>query len=141
MPTNFQLWRLAVVTLFAASISNPVSASSDCKPRAGYQELQTDNTIAPRAFAKIDSIIVAAPFSIDLYICQPSEAALTKVDVDAIMPAHKHGMNYTPQVEETSESTYRASGMLFHMPGAWRILVSTRTKTGRQDYWLDINAR
>src|SRR5688572_15177849 len=50
-------------------------------------------------------------------------AATTKVEVDARMPAHGHGMNRVPKVTRLPEGTLKAEGMLFHMPGHWELYV------------------
>jgi YtkA-like len=68
-------------------------------------------------------------FSIDVAICAASGAGVktdakpTNVRVDADMPAHKHGMNYTPVVAESGEGSFTAEGLMFHMPGVWRVTV------------------
>ena len=46
-----------------------------------------------------------------------------KVEVDARMPAHGHGMNRVPKVTRLSDGTLKAEGMLFHMPGHWELYV------------------
>ncbi len=43
------------------------------------------------------------------------------VRVDAAMPHHQHGMNRVPEHSRVSPEVVRASGLLFHMPGAWTL--------------------
>lgn len=43
------------------------------------------------------------------------------VDVDADMPAHKHGILTDPTFELQDDGRYRVDGMLLHMPGAWEL--------------------
>lgn len=50
-------------------------------------------------------------------------AADTTVAVDARMPAHNHGMNLQPRVTALADGTFRADGLLFHMPGTWELYV------------------
>jgi len=45
------------------------------------------------------------------------------VNVDARMPTHNHGMNTRIVVQKLEEGHYRADGLLFHMPGHWRITI------------------
>lgn len=45
------------------------------------------------------------------------------VAVDARMPAHNHGMNLQPRVTPAGAGTFRADGLLFHMPGTWELYV------------------
>lgn len=45
-----------------------------------------------------------------------------KVQVDADMPAHRHGMNYRASVVPLGAGVFRAQGLMFHMPGRWRVI-------------------
>ena len=54
------------------------------------------------------------------------------IEVDAAMPAHQHGMNLTPRVQPVSDGHFRATGMLFHMPGHWEIYIDV-IKDGRKE--------
>lgn len=56
---------------------------------------------------------------LDIVLCGP---AVQQLQVDADMPAHRHGMNYRATVEALGEGRYRARGLLFHMAGRWRLL-------------------
>jgi ferredoxin len=46
--------------------------------------------------------------------------------VDAVMPAHRHGMNYAPSLREVGPGHYRADGLMFHMPGLWEFRFELR---------------
>lgn len=45
------------------------------------------------------------------------------VEVDARMPAHFHGMNRTAKLSKLPDGSYKAEGLLFHMPGHWELYV------------------
>jgi hypothetical protein len=61
-------------------------------------------------------------FVVDFAVCPRAGApAPQDVRVDANMPEHRHGMNYRTSVVRSPAGTYRADGMLFHMPGRWDI--------------------
>jgi hypothetical protein len=63
-------------------------------------------------------------FDLMITIAPKSGAAPpAKVEVDARMPAHGHGMNRVPKVTRVTEGTVKAEGMLFHMPGHWELYV------------------
>jgi hypothetical protein len=69
-----------------------------------------------------EPVPVGQHFIVDFSVCpragaQPPQA----VRVDANMPAHKHGMNYKPGITMVRPGTYRAEGLLFHMPGHWEL--------------------
>jgi hypothetical protein len=71
-------------------------------------------------------------FELDLQVCDAA-APVTRVQVDADMPLHKHGMNYLPTVTRKANGVFLATGLMFHMPGKWRFIFdlesgSTRTR-------------
>ena len=45
------------------------------------------------------------------------------VVVNALMPAHGHGMNTIPSTAYAGEGWYLTEGMLFHMPGDWQLII------------------
>lgn len=45
-----------------------------------------------------------------------------RLEVDATMPAHGHGMNRTPHVTGNGDGTFLVEGMLFHMSGEWNLI-------------------
>jgi hypothetical protein len=62
------------------------------------------------------------------------------VQVDARMPAHGHGMNRVPRVAQQPDGSYRAEGMMFHMPGHWELYVdiSRAGKSERAQFDIDL---
>lgn len=52
---------------------------------------------------------------------KPGSKEPSKVEVDARMPAHGHGMNRVPKITRLPDGTFKAEGMLFHMPGHWEL--------------------
>ncbi len=46
-----------------------------------------------------------------------------RVEVDATMPDHGHGMTLRPTVRRADDGGFVADGMLFHMPGRWEVAV------------------
>jgi hypothetical protein len=61
-------------------------------------------------------------FSADVIVCRAG-AIITRVALDATMPAHGHGMNYLPKATEIAPGHYRFTGMMLHMPGRWRLAM------------------
>jgi len=72
-------------------------------------------------------------FALRVRAC-PADAELRRVD--ATMPAHRHGMNYRPQIEPLGPGLWRVQGLMFHMSGAWELQLDLRrggrTQTLRQ---------
>ncbi|SMX32714.1 hypothetical protein RUA8715_00015 [Ruegeria arenilitoris] len=64
-------------------------------------------------------IPLAKPFSVLISVC--GEATAHEMHVDAIMPAHQHGLNYAPEVSPLGDGKFRVDDLLFHMPGLWEL--------------------
>lgn len=62
-----------------------------------------------------------APFALEIALCAKQGGAAPMPAIDAWMPAHRHGMNYRPSVSATGPGSWRAEGLLFHMPGRWEL--------------------
>ena len=61
-------------------------------------------------------------FALDIAVCPTAGTALpASLRVDADMPAHRHGMNYRPSVTALGNGRFVAEGLMFHMPGRWRL--------------------
>jgi len=65
---------------------------------------------------------VGGHFAVEFAVCPAPEG----VQLDAWMPAHRHGMNYAPSVTALGGGRYRAEGLLFHMPGEWEFVFVLR---------------
>ncbi len=61
-------------------------------------------------------------FSAEVIACR-SAADVTRISLDATMPAHGHGMNYRPKATEVSPGHYRFTGLMLHMPGRWQVTI------------------
>jgi len=73
-------------------------------------------------------IAVGQHFSLEIGVCAKAGAAAPEsVGVDAHMPEHRHGMNYKVAVTAQGEASYRAEGLMFHMPGRWELVFELRS--------------
>jgi hypothetical protein len=68
-------------------------------------------------------------FSLQVRLC-PAGAEL--LAVDATMPAHRHGMNYRPSLHPLGDGRWRVDGLLFHMSGAWELILDVRLGERRE---------
>lgn len=84
---------------------------------------------------------VGQPFRLVAEVCAPPGVVVSDLKVDALMPAHKHGMNYRPQVSRGSGGQFQVTGLLFHMPGRWQYVFEVQTSKGRETLRLDDNLR
>jgi hypothetical protein len=75
---------------------------------------------------------IGRQFSLEAIVCVSAGPPPQAVRVDAVMPRHRHGMNYRARVSPTADGRYLAEGLLFHMPGHWRLIFDV-DHDGRTD--------
>lgn len=56
-----------------------------------------------------------------------------RVQVDARMPHHGHGMVTRPEHRARGQGVYESRGMKLHMPGHWQVIVHIQTDAGRDE--------
>jgi hypothetical protein len=84
---------------------------------------------------------IGQPFEIDFTVCSDGSDQIERLTIDAIMPAHKHGMNYQPYITEVEgDHKYRANGLFFHMPGEWRITIDVFGAASSEQFAVDVKA-
>jgi hypothetical protein len=84
---------------------------------------------------------VGEPFSMQVAICDDNRATTDELYIDAIMPAHGHGMNYLPDVSASAPGVFQIDGMLFHMPGDWKINIELRDSEQRYELSHQVSIR
>jgi len=73
-------------------------------------------------------VAVGEFFSVEALVCaRRSGGTATALRVDAVMPEHRHGMNYRATVSSRGDGRYVAEGLLFHMPGRWQLVFDVAT--------------
>jgi hypothetical protein len=79
-------------------------------------------------------------FTLDVAICALSgPTSPLRLEVDARMPEHGHGMNYRPAIEALGPAQFRARGLLLHMAGRWRFEFTVVAADGRERLPLQID--
>lgn len=118
------LTRFGLVALLIATA--PVAACEPALKGDGVRRIDgKEFVVAWRA--EPATLRVSEFFAIAVAACAKSRAVLpSQIRVDAVMPDHKHGMNYRPSVTKVSDGVFRAEGMLLHMPGLWEISFDVR---------------
>lgn len=115
------------VLLVTLTLGSPAASASACLPANVGQVMTPATADAPFAVALVPRpapIKVGAPFTVDLIVCSTNGTPVERVVVDATMPAHRHGMNYTPEIVAGADGRYEARNLVFHMPGVWQFAVS-----------------
>lgn len=110
-----------------ANVRSPASTSEGgAAPWKGGSEILS-NDGAWKVVYKVDDpgIRRGEPFDLDAWVFAADDASKPRADValavDAAMPQHGHGMNRVPKIEKLPDGTFRAEGLLFHMPGKWEL--------------------
>lgn len=113
--------RAACAAVLFAILAAP--AARACDP-AGLGEVDTLSAPGYAIAFKADPapITTGTPFALDIYVCTDAgKPAPSAVAVDAVMPEHRHGMNYKPLITSRGNGYFRAEGLFLHMPGRWVI--------------------
>jgi hypothetical protein len=98
------------------------AARAACPTEAeGFARLATPEAEVAYRWEPKD-IKVGQFFAAEVVTCRASGAeAVSRVVVDARMPAHGHGMNYRPKATQAGAGRFRFTGLMLHMAGAWQI--------------------
>jgi hypothetical protein len=116
--------------VMALLVANAAQACAVPVSGAGWQQLESNRYVV--AFRPQSAPAVGQLFALDLVLCAKTGALPQRVQVDAHMPAHRHGMNYAPSVQALEGGRYRAEGLMLHMPGRWEFLFDL-SADGRSD--------
>jgi hypothetical protein len=106
-------------------------AQATCGEGAQVQRIVGAGDLTLAYATQPSAIRVGQHFALDIWLCASSGGntphQLTRVDAD--MPAHRHGMNYRVVLAQSAPQQWRASGLMFHMPGRWRLQFDVSTNT------------
>lgn len=119
------------LVLGAACVGNGWAACGDGLPAAGRQVLERSGVqlaYAPQGGA----VPLGRHFALDIEVCAPAgSVAPLLLRVDADMPAHRHGMNYRSTLRPLAPGRYVAEGLMWHMPGRWRLIFELAAPPGQ----------
>lgn len=87
-------------------------------------------------------IAVNQPFDVAVTVTPKSgSAADLEVLVDARMPAHFHGMNRSAKISRGAGNTWKAEGLIFHMPGHWELYVDITQGGATERAQMDVELK
>lgn len=131
---------LTKVTLASVAllIIPPVSANAMCGNGLAMTA-ESETTYEVSMDAGEQEISTGNPLSVDVAICSNDDVAVERFKLDATMPAHGHGMNYVPEIEERGKNQYSANGLFLHMPGKWRFEVSFSADGKTHRFYRDVD--
>jgi hypothetical protein len=100
----------------------PASADVACPSEGqGFQRIRTGEAEVAYRWEPAE-LRVGRFFAAEVVACRaPGPEPVREIAIDAIMPAHGHGMNYRPTAKRRSAGHYRFTGLMLHMPGTWQI--------------------
>lgn len=130
---------LAASAAAAALLGAGGAAAEACGEALGPGTSRVENSAYVVAYRTQPApVVVGQHFAVTFAVCAKRGAALPQsVQVDAHMPAHKHGMNYRAAITRASDGTYRAKGLMFHMPGRWEFVFQPHD--GRREDRLTVS--
>ena len=130
------------VALLALLAVTPIGAHADVCDDAGRAAAarRVESSRHVLVFRVASSIEVGRHFSVDAVVCARDGAPpATGLRVDAVMPAHRHGMNYRPSVSPRGDGRFVADGLMFHMPGHWQLVFDVVTSAGVDRIVADVS--
>jgi hypothetical protein len=80
-------------------------------------------------------------FAILVSACERSAQRVSRLKVDATMPAHNHGMNYLPTISADGSGTFTARGLLLHMPGRWEFAFDVASEAAREQLRANVDLK
>ena len=76
---------------------------------------------------------LSEPFTLSLQVRPRSGPSLLpndlSIEVEATMPAHRHGSSLVPLVSRIGPNHFRIEGLLLHMSGSWQIKLTLTSGT------------
>lgn len=128
-----KLRRAQAMLPFVAGIFTPVT-SIGCElsgdTASARDEVRVESGSDVRVAYRVDPSGLSVDRHFALLIRACADEPLTQLSVDAHMPDHRHGMNYKSTISRVGADTWRADGLLFHMPGKWELVFSIATAKG-----------
>jgi hypothetical protein len=122
--------------LAALAVAAPAAAAAQCEAPGARIESERVVVVYRTVPAKIG---VGQHFAVEARVCAKGAGGPpTALRVDADMPAHRHGMNYRAKVVPQGDGRYVAEGLLFHMPGHWRLLFDVEAGGRRERLTADL---
>lgn len=129
---------LALVLAGCGAESSPAKSASGGKRRfesnAGRYSVELETSPV--------TIAVNQPFDVTVTV-SPKAGGSSDLDVvvDARMPAHFHGMNRLAKVSRGPGNSWKAEGLLFHMPGHWELYIDITQAGSTERAQMDVDLK
>lgn len=138
--SRFHALKICIAVLASVLVADAALA---CKSKAGWQQMVAETQDDSAAFIRLPDgkAPLNRPFEVEVSICVAEGASIETFKLNAIMPAHQHGMNYQPVISQSDPHGFIADGLVFHMAGLWRITVSGQVAGESHTYFIDLDVR
>lgn len=102
-------------------------------------EIKGQNNLAVFYKLSSENIQAGSPFSLSFTVCDDQRVVdnISQLKFDAKMPAHGHGMNYSPDIKNPEPGYYSVDSLLLHMPGTWQFSFDISYGSNRQTLTFD----
>lgn len=126
-----------------AAVQEPSSAeSSVCSTSPSDDELVLSDGDRSVRIKPLSNPSVSQPFPVLMTLCGDRHKD-TSLELDARMPAHGHGMNYSPEhtLVDSSDAhlSIRVDGVVLHMPGNWQWQIDIKEGDEARSLTLDFS--
>ena len=128
---------IAALTRIALASIALASSALACPTPSDAIRLVPDIDHAPEAFAEMDTPPLSAPFAMIVTFCNPA-GKIEALMFDALMPAHRHGMNFTVDVTSIADNRFELSNVVLHMPGLWEFRVDAKIAKENYAYTAEV---
>ena len=129
--------RTVVLTSLALSSGALASGALACPTPPDAIQLASEVDFAPVAYAQMDTPPLSAPFVMTITFCSPDQQ-VEALKFDALMPAHRHGMNFTVDVNKFADNRFEIANVVFHMPGLWEFRVKAEAEGKNYTYTAEV---
>ena len=109
-----------LIGILILGLATEAAASCPAKPQKGLKTLVDGSTVLSYR-AMPSPVDVGEVFAVEVFACLGESTTPVRLNLDANMPAHGHGMNYRLSERVLGPGHSMFEGLLFHMPGAWRL--------------------
>ena len=134
-----------LMPLWQSNKSKASAATTEtvCAPKEGSDVYKVSES--PAIYIEpSNSIAVSEQFTAVVTVCGEA-IANSAFKLDATMPSHGHGMNYTPAYTVLAQSSdmikVQVDGLVLHMPGDWQWLVELDNGDERDTYSHTFNVQ
>lgn len=127
-------------SMFAINLFGIASIVEACELPQKWLQMKSNDQVLATASILFDpqKVPLGQSFTAQIIICRDDDKVPGRIGFSATMPAHRHGMNYRPDITTNNHSQYRASGLFLHMPGEWQFALTAYWPNKTEYFTIDL---